>query len=34
MDGERFRLVESSLELHETPSGAAQQFLSCWHRFR
>jgi SAM-dependent methyltransferase len=31
--GERFRLVESSLELHETPSGAVQQFLSCWYRF-
>ena len=31
--GDRFRLVESSLELHETPSGAVQQFLSCWHRF-
>jgi SAM-dependent methyltransferase len=32
--GDRFRLVESSLELHETPSGEVQQFLSCWHRFR
>jgi ubiquinone/menaquinone biosynthesis C-methylase UbiE len=31
--GEGFRLVESSLELHETPSGAGQQFLSCWYRF-
>jgi hypothetical protein len=31
--GDRFRLVESSLELHETPSGAEQQFLSCWRRF-
>jgi SAM-dependent methyltransferase len=31
--GDRFRLVESSLELHETPSGAVQQFLSCWYRF-
>jgi SAM-dependent methyltransferase len=31
--GERFRLVESSLELHETPSGGVQQFLSCWYRF-
>ena len=32
--GGRFRLVESSLDLHETPSGAVQQFLSCWYRFR
>src|SRR5258708_1607089 len=31
--GDRFRLVESSLDLHETPSGVAQQFLSCWYRF-
>jgi SAM-dependent methyltransferase len=31
--GERFRLIESSLDLHETPSGAAQQFLSTWYRF-
>jgi SAM-dependent methyltransferase len=31
--GDRFRLVESSLELHVTPSGAEQQFLSCWFRF-
>jgi 2-polyprenyl-3-methyl-5-hydroxy-6-metoxy-1,4-benzoquinol methylase len=31
--GDRFRLVESSLTLHETPSGAVQQFLSCWYRF-
>jgi SAM-dependent methyltransferase len=31
--GDRFRLVESSLELHETPSGAEQQFLSCWFGF-
>jgi len=31
--GDRFSLVESSLELHETPSGAEQQFLSCWFRF-
>jgi len=30
--GDRFRLVESSLDLHETPSGAEQQFLSCWYR--
>ena len=32
--GDRFRLVDSSLDLHETPSGAVQQFLSCWYRFR
>ncbi len=31
--GDRFRLVASSLDLHETPSGALQQFLSCWYRF-
>jgi SAM-dependent methyltransferase len=31
--GDRFRLVESSLDLHETPSGTVQQFLSCWYRF-
>ena len=31
--GDRFRLVESSLDRHETPSGAVQQFLSCWYRF-
>jgi SAM-dependent methyltransferase len=31
--GDRFRLVESSLERHETPSGAVQQFLSSWYRF-
>lgn len=30
--GDRFRLVESSLDLHETPSGAVQQFLCCWFR--
>lgn len=27
--GERFRLIESSIEVHTTPSGAPQQFLSC-----
>jgi len=27
--GESFRLLKSSLELHQTPSGAAQQFLYC-----
>jgi SAM-dependent methyltransferase len=31
--GGRFSLVENSLELHETPSGAQQQFLYCWYRF-
>jgi hypothetical protein len=31
--GDRFRLVESSLDRHETPSGAVQQFLSAWYRF-
>jgi SAM-dependent methyltransferase len=31
--GDQFRLVESSLDRHETPSGAVQQFLSCWYRF-
>jgi len=30
--GERFRLVESSNELHQTPSGATQQFLYCYCR--
>jgi ubiquinone/menaquinone biosynthesis C-methylase UbiE len=30
--GDRFRLVENSLDVHETPSGATQQFLSCWYR--
>ena len=30
--GDRFRLMESSLDLHETPSGTVQQFLSCWYR--
>jgi len=28
--GTRFRLVESSEELHATPSGATQQFLYCY----
>jgi SAM-dependent methyltransferase len=31
--GNRFRLVERSLDPHETPSGAVQQFLSSWYRF-
>jgi SAM-dependent methyltransferase len=30
--GGRFRLVESSKELHETPSGTTQQFLYCYCR--
>src|SRR5215813_10586713 len=30
--GTRFRLVESSKELHETPQGATQQFLYCYCR--
>ena len=30
--GDRFRLMERSLELHKTPSGAVQQFLSCWYQ--
>jgi len=30
--GARFRLVESSKELHETPFGATQQFLYCYCR--
>ena len=30
--GARFRLVESSTELHETPSGTKQQFLYCYWR--
>jgi 2-polyprenyl-3-methyl-5-hydroxy-6-metoxy-1,4-benzoquinol methylase len=30
--GTRFRLVESSKELHETPFGARQQFLYCYCR--
>ena len=28
--GRRFRLVESSTQLHHTPSGAVQQFLYCY----
>jgi SAM-dependent methyltransferase len=31
--GNRFALVESSFEMHTTPSGAEQQFLCCWWRF-
>lgn len=31
--GGRFRLVESSKELHETPFGTTQQFLYCYCRF-
>jgi len=30
--GARFRLIESSQELHETPQGATQQFLYCYCR--
>ena len=30
--GERFRLIESSTELHETPFGTKQQFLYCYCR--
>jgi hypothetical protein len=30
--GARFRLVESSQELHATPQGATQQFLYCYCR--
>jgi len=30
--GSRFRLVESSKELHQTPSGTIQQFLYCYCR--
>lgn len=30
--GARFRLVESSKELHQTPRGATQQFLYCYCR--
>jgi 2-polyprenyl-3-methyl-5-hydroxy-6-metoxy-1,4-benzoquinol methylase len=30
--GARFRLVESSKELHHTPSGTTQQFLYCYCR--
>jgi SAM-dependent methyltransferase len=30
--GGRFRLVESSKELHQTPFGATQQFLHCYCR--
>ena len=30
--GARFRLVESSKELHQTPFGTAQQFLYCYCR--
>ena len=27
--GEKFRLIESAIEMHTTPSGASQQFLYC-----
>ena len=32
--GDRFRLVESSIELHQTPFGTAQQFLCCCWRLK
>jgi SAM-dependent methyltransferase len=32
--GARFRLVESSQELHQTPFGATQQFLTCYYRIQ
>ena len=28
--GARFRLIESSKELHQTPFGTTQQFLYCY----
>jgi SAM-dependent methyltransferase len=31
--GERFRLVESTKQLHHTPFGTTQQFLYCYCRF-
>ena len=31
--GKRFRLVESTKQLHQTPFGAIQQFLYCYCRF-
>lgn len=31
--GRRFRLLDSSKQLHRTPSGAVQQFLYCYCRF-
>jgi SAM-dependent methyltransferase len=30
--GERFRLIQSSMELHQTPFGTTQQFLYCYCR--
>jgi SAM-dependent methyltransferase len=30
--GEHFSLVESAMELHETPFGTTQQFLYCWFK--
>ncbi len=32
--GDRLRLVESSLEMHRTPMGTEQEFLTCWFRLR
>lgn len=31
--GKRFRLVESTKQLHRTPLGTTQQFLYCYYRF-
>jgi hypothetical protein len=30
--GNHFKLVESSIELHETPFGTTQQFVYCYCR--
>jgi len=30
--GDRFRLIESSTEMHRTPFGTMQQFLYCYCR--
>ncbi|HXC97063.1 MAG TPA: class I SAM-dependent methyltransferase [Edaphobacter sp.] len=32
--GNHLRLVESSLEMHRTPMGTEQEFLTCWFRLR
>lgn len=31
--GRRFRLLESSMQLHRTPFGTLQQFVYCWCKF-
>ena len=31
--GRRFRLLESSVQMHHTPRGTIQQFLYCWCKF-